>query len=117
VFLAPPRRVVRVLRPACPQADGRRPGRHGRRAAEGTCGPGPTAPDVDRVVPHGRRGVRVRPDRRLRLVPADDQPPPQGPARSRAARARQARRLGLLPCPPRGLERARRPLLDAGTDM
>src|SRR5689334_18243663 len=39
----------------------------------------------------------MRPDRRVRRVPADDQPSPQGPARGRAAHLRTTRDLGVLP--------------------
>ena len=55
-----------------------------------------------------QRGMCLRPQRRLRPLAADDQPPPQGAARGRPARPEQARRLGLLPGARRGPGRPER---------
>src|SRR3954464_10677030 len=83
-----------------------RAGGAGRALAQGAGRPGPAAAAVPRRVARRRGGVPVRPQRRLRPLPAHDQPPPQGAARVRAARAHQARRLGLLPRPARGPRRS-----------
>ena len=48
----------------------------------------------------------MRPDRRLRPVPADDQPPPEGAARGRAARPASGAAPGSTTGPPRGDGRA-----------
>src|SRR5690349_17232791 len=83
----------------------------GRRRADHPAGEGArrsraAAAALPRGVPRRRRGVRVRPQRRVRPVAADDQPPPEGAPRGRAHRPGQARGLGLLP---RQRRRARRP--------
>ena len=96
-----------VLLAARPGAAEPRPGRSDRPAAQGARRPGAPAPALAGGLPPGRRGVRVRPQRRLRPVAADDQPPPQGAARRRAARPHQARSVGLLPDPERGARRPR----------
>src|SRR5215470_4850 len=76
-----------------------RAGRTGRAAAEGAGRPGAAAADVPGGLPPRRRGLRVRPHRRVRPDPADDQPPPEGAARGGPAGPGQARRVGLLPGP------------------
>src|SRR5205085_5985502 len=53
-------------------------------------------------------GVRVRPDRGVRRVPADDQPPPQGAARGGPADVAAARNVGVLPGAAAGPGRAGR---------
>ena len=69
------------------------------RAGAGVQGPGrpgPAAAGVaDRRAP-GRRGMRLRPDRRVRPDPAHHQPPPEDAAGGRDHRQRAARHLGLL---------------------
>ena len=49
------------------------------------------------VVRRGRRGVCLRPHGRARPLAGHGQPPPQGPHRRRAARARAPRHVGLVP--------------------
>src|SRR6266487_5417024 len=99
---AEPGRPRRVLPATVPRAAVGRAGRAGRAAAEGAGRAGAAAADVaDRLAP-GRRGLRVRPERRVRPVPAHDQPSPESAAPGRPAGAGQARRVGLLPGPDRG---------------
>src|SRR3954451_10592371 len=86
----------RLLRSARPGAALGRAGGADRSAGEGVGRPRAAAPALAGGVPPGRRGVRVRPERRLRPLPAHDQPPPQGAARGGAPRPDQARGLGLL---------------------
>src|SRR5829696_2669332 len=90
------------------RTDDRGAGRRPRSDVQGPRRPGPSAADLDDRVDR-LRSVRVRAVRRLRVVPADDQPPSQGAARSRAGRQRAARHLGVLPGPPRGAAPALRP--------
>src|SRR5690348_2228586 len=52
-------------------------GRTGRAAAQGARRPGTAAADVPGRLPSRRRGLRLRPQRRLRPDPAHDQPPPE----------------------------------------
>src|SRR5580693_2496891 len=92
----------RVLRAAVRRAADYGASRAGRAAAEGAGRPGAAAADVAGRLPRGRRGMRVRPERRVRPVPADDQPPPEGAARGWPGGPGQARRMGLLPGPPAG---------------
>ena len=94
---AHPRRDRRLLLAADPRAARRRAGRADRAAAQGAGRPGPAPAALAGRLARRRRGLRLRPQRRLRPVPADDQPPPQAAPRGRAARPREARRLGLLP--------------------
>ena len=76
-----------------------------RRAGPGVPGAGGSGAAAagvpDRGAP-GRRGLRLRPDRRVHPDPAHHQPPPQSPARGRDHRQRAPRHLGLLPAHPRG---------------
>src|SRR5260370_28068151 len=97
-----------VLPAAVPGAAVGGAGRAGRAAAEGAGRAGPAAADVAGGLASGRRGMRVRPGRRIRPVPADDQPPPEGPARQRPAGPGEARRVGLLPGPDPGAGQPRR---------
>src|SRR5215831_10051799 len=90
-----------VLSAAVPRAAVGRAGRPGRAAAEGAGRAGAAAADVADRLPPRRRGLRLRPERRVRPVPADDQPSPEGAARGRAAGPREAWRVGLLPGPDR----------------
>src|SRR6476620_3534472 len=83
-------------------------GRLGLPTAQGSRRPGAAPAALARGVPRRRGGVRLRPERRLRAEPADDQPPPQGAARVGPARPQQTRGLGLLPRAPRGARRAGR---------
>src|SRR4051794_10449190 len=105
----PPRahagRDGRVLLAAHPGAAHRPRGGADRSPAQGAGGPRQAAAVVPHRLARRRRGVPVRPQRRLRALPAHHQPPPQGAARDRAARAHQARRVGLLPGPARGTRR------------
>src|SRR6266567_5578375 len=96
---AEPGRYGGVLRAAVDRAAVPRAGRAGRAATEGARRSGPAAADVpDRLAPR-RRGLRVRPDRRVRPVAAHDQSSPEGAARQRPAGPGEARRVGLLPGP------------------
>ncbi|CAA9367720.1 MAG: Arsenical resistance operon repressor, partial [uncultured Nocardioides sp.] len=104
-----PDRDGRVLLAADARAAVGRPGRAARSAPQGARRPGPPAPGLDGGGQRGRRGLRLRPQRRLRPLAAHDQPPPQGAPRGRPARPVQARRLGLLRRTPRGARRRRRP--------
>ena len=89
----------RLLLTAAQAAAGCRGGGADRAAAQGAGRPGPAAAALAGRVARRPGGLRLRPERRLRPLPADDQPPPQGAPRGRAARPEQARRLGLLPRP------------------
>src|SRR6478609_720159 len=82
-------------------------GRADRAARQGHRGSRAAPPAVAGRLPRGRRGVRVRPQRRVRPLPAHDQPPPEGAARRGAPRPREARGVGLLP-PQRRSPRRRR---------
>src|SRR6476660_9527587 len=82
-------------------------GRADRAARQGHRGSRAAPPAVAGRLPLGRRGVRVRPQRRVRPLPAHDQPPPEGAARRGAPRPREARGVGLLP-PQRRSPRRRR---------
>src|SRR6478736_1333584 len=82
-------------------------GRADRAARQGHRGSRAAPPAVAGRLPRGRRGVRVRPQRRVRPLPAHDQPPPEGAARRGAPRPREARGVGLLP-PQRRRPRRRR---------
>src|SRR6478609_4921453 len=99
------RRVLLAVDPGAAQRRGRGAG---RAPAQGARGPRTAPADVAGGLARGRRGVRVRPQRRLRPLAADDQPPPQGPARGGAARPHQARGLGLLRRQGRSARRPRR---------
>ena len=57
-----------------------------------------------------RRGVRLRPHPCRRALPADGLAPPQGARRGRAARAREARHLGVVPPRAQPARRRRRDL-------
>ena len=82
------------------------------RAGEGVQGdgrPGPAAAAVADRLPRRRRGLRLRPDRRVRPVRPDDQPPPQGAARGRADRPASGAAPGSTTgCCPELLRPARR---------
>src|ERR1700723_2844904 len=99
----------RVLRAAVRRAADYGASWAGRAAAEGAGRPGAAAADVAGRLPRGRRGMRVRPERRVRPVPADDKPPPEGAARGWPGGPGQARRVGLLPDPTAGPGQPRRP--------
>src|SRR3954464_9499254 len=105
---AVPHRDRRLLLTARAPAAVPVPGRAGGAAAQGARRSRPAAADVPRRLARRRRGVRLRSQRRLRPVAAHDQPSPQGAARRRAARAREARGVGLLPRPHRGAFESRR---------
>src|SRR4051794_18858729 len=74
-----------------------RPGGPHRALAQGPCRPGASATAVAGGLTRRRRGLRVRPQRRLRPVAAHHQPSPEGAPRGRSHRAQQTRRVGLLP--------------------
>ncbi|CAA9555052.1 MAG: hypothetical protein AVDCRST_MAG79-3011, partial [uncultured Thermoleophilia bacterium] len=78
-----PRRRPRRRRPPCRRGQG--PGR-----------PHPH-PAARRPAPSRGQGLRLRARRALRRLPADGLPPPQGPARGRARRLREAGPVGVLP--------------------
>ena len=65
-----------------------------RPPAQGARRPRPAAAALPGGVERRPRGVRVRPQRRLRPLPAHDQPPPQGAARGRPARPRASAASG-----------------------
>src|ERR1039457_3756137 len=99
---AEPGRHCRLLPAAITRAAVPSAGRSGRTTAEGAGRAGAAAADVpDRLAPR-RRGMRLRPDWRVRPITAHDQSPPEGAARGRPAGQGEARRLGLLPGPDRG---------------
>src|SRR4029077_19942170 len=77
-------------------------GRAHRSPGQGAGRPRATAPAVAGGIASGRRGLRVRPPRRLRPLPTHHQPPPEGAPRGRSPRPDQAWRVGLL------LDQARR---------
>src|SRR5688572_22942539 len=87
----------------------RRAGRADRPAGEGARRPGAPAAAVARRLPRRRRGLRVRPQRRLRPVAAHDQPPPQGAARRGPPGPGEAGRVGVLPHQRRRAARLRCP--------
>src|SRR5215472_231047 len=80
----------------------RRAGAADRPTTESPGRAGSAAADVLGRKSPRRRSVRLRPDRCLRPVPANYQPPPKGAHRGRPAGPREARSLGLLPRPYRG---------------
>src|SRR4051794_8849409 len=102
-------RAGRLLLSAAQGAPRRRRGGAHRPVAQGPRRPGAVAAAVPRRVVRRSGGVRVRPQRRLRPLPADDQPPPQGAPRGGPARPQQARRLGVLPRSPAGAHRPQHP--------
>src|SRR6266487_287800 len=75
-----PTRGARLLRAAGPRAPVGRGRKPTRRGAEGAGGPGPAAPAQPDPGTSGRGGVRLRPRRAARAVPAHRQPPPEGAA-------------------------------------
>src|SRR5690348_6163585 len=79
-----------------------------RAVAQSHRRPGPPTTPVTGRGPRWWRSLCVRPQRRLRPVAADHQPPPQGAARVGPARSHQAWGVGLLPRPLRGSHRPRR---------
>src|SRR5580658_1322090 len=98
-----------LLLSAVRAADDDEAGRAGGAAAESAGRPGPAAADVPGRLARGRRGMRVRAERRVRPVPADHQPSHESAARSRAGRPGEAGRVGVLPRPAAGPGRDRRP--------
>ena len=80
---------------------------HLRADVQGARRPGAAAAAVDDRVGRRRRGLRLRPDRRVRPDRPDHLAPPQGAARGRPGRQRPPRHLGLLPRGPGRAELAR----------
>src|SRR3954451_2335056 len=86
--------------------DGGPSGSH-RSLAEGPGRPGAAAAALAGGGARRWGSLRVRPQRRLRPVPADHQPSPEGAPRGRSPRPQQTRCVGLLPRQRRGDERRR----------
>src|ERR1700712_3081673 len=80
-----------------------------RTAAQGPGRPGAAPAALPRRVVRRPGGLCLRPERCLRPLPADHQPPPQGAPRGRPARPDQAWRVGLLPGACRGVGRPGHP--------
>src|SRR5258708_34193054 len=74
------RRGRGLLRAAVGQAPVPEAGRAHRAASQGAGRSRPAAADVPGCLPRRRRGLRLRPERRVRPDPADDQPRTQGAA-------------------------------------
>src|SRR3954451_8691063 len=100
--VAHPDRTGRLLLPAAQAAAGRGRGGADLTPAEGAGRSGAVAAALPRRVVRRARGLCLRPERRLRAVPAHDQSPPQGAPRRGPARPDQARGVGLLPRASRG---------------
>src|SRR5258707_3520742 len=74
------RRGRGLLRAAVGPAPVPEAGRAHRATSQGAGRSRPAAANVPRGLPRRSRGLRIRPERRVRPDPADDHPPPEGAA-------------------------------------